>query len=178
MVSELEQERAAAAESQAAAVAKLKADLAACDKRVDLLLDMRLSEQIGESEYVSKKHTLINRKAEIRGKLEAFASNRLNRFEPAIRFVLEAKHGAKLLAEGNPEQKRDFLKKTGSNFFVAGQALTVTFLTHWQLVADFNFVPTSLLARQRENCEKQKWRDSLTPLEPFFKDNCPRNDAI
>ena len=158
MVAELEQERTAATAAQESAVAKLNADLAACNKQVDLLLDMRLSEQIGESEYVSKKHTLINRKAEIRGKLEAFASNRLNRFEPAIRFVLEAKHGANLLAEGNPEQKRDFLKKAGSNFFVAGQALTVTFLTHWQLVADFNSVPTSPHARQRENCENQNWR--------------------
>ena len=158
MVAEIEQERTAEAESQTAAVTKLKADLAACDKQVDLLLDMRLSEQIGESEYVSKKHTLVNRKAEIRGKLEAFETNRLNRFEPAIRFVLEAKHGANLLAEGNPEQKRDFLKKTGSNFFVAGQALSVTFLTHWQLVADFKSVLTSPHARQRENCENQNWR--------------------
>ncbi len=171
MVAELEQERTAAAASQQAAVTKLKADLAACDKQADLLLDMRLSEQIGETEYVSKKHTLVNRKAEIRGKLEAFETNRLNRFEPAIRFVLEAKHGANLLAEGNPEHKRDFLKKTGSNFFVAGQALTVTFLTHWQLVADFNSVLTSPLARQRENCENQKWRCLLSKVRTFFAEN-------
>ena len=49
--------------------------------------------------FQSSWQTLVNRKAEIRGKLEAFETNRLNRFEPAIRFVLEAKHGANLLAD-------------------------------------------------------------------------------
>jgi hypothetical protein len=57
--------------------------------------------------------------------LESFEHNRRNRFEPAIRFVLEAKHGAKLLAEGNPEQKRDFLKKIGSNLRVAEKSLAL-----------------------------------------------------
>ena len=52
------------------------------EKQIDLLLDMRLNEQIDKSEYVLKKHTLLNRKAELRGKLEAFEHNRLNRFEP------------------------------------------------------------------------------------------------
>jgi hypothetical protein len=38
--------------------------------------------------------------------------NRLNRFEPAIRFILEAKQATILLAEGNQEKNRDFLKKS------------------------------------------------------------------
>ena len=104
IIGELEKEREAAAKSHEAAIAKLQADLATCDKQIDLLLDMRLSEQVAEPEYVSKKHTLVNRKAELRGKLESFEHNRRNRFEPAIQFVLEAKHASNLLAEGNPEK--------------------------------------------------------------------------
>jgi len=38
--------------------------------------------------------------------------NRLNRFEPAIRFILEAKQATILLTEGNQEKNRDFLKKS------------------------------------------------------------------
>jgi hypothetical protein len=158
MVSELAQEQATAAKTHEATVAKLRADLDACERQIDRLLDMRLSDQISETEYVPKKYTLVNRKAELRGKLEAIEANRRNRFEPAIRFVLEAKSLANLLAEGNPDKNRDFLQKTGSNFQVAGQALTVTFRTHWQLVADFNSDPTPTSAREREIWKIQNWR--------------------
>ena len=85
--------------------------LAADEKQIDLLLDMRLSEQISETEYTSTKHHLVNSQGELKGKLEAFQRNHTNRFEPAIRFVLEAKQAAFLLAEGKVEAKRDFLKK-------------------------------------------------------------------
>lgn len=69
MVAELEKEHQASAQAEGVAIAATKAALAACEKQIDLLLDMRLSEQIGGPEYVSKKHSLVNRKAELRGKL-------------------------------------------------------------------------------------------------------------
>ena len=157
MVSQLEKEREAAARGQEAAI-RAKADLATCEKQIDLLLDMRLNEQISEPEYVSKKHVLVNRKAELKGKLEAFEHNRQNRFEPAIRFVLEAKHATILLAEGNREQKRDFLKKIGSNFQVAEKSLAVEFKKPWNLLAEFNSARTTKLAACGENSEKSNWR--------------------
>jgi hypothetical protein len=39
-----------------------------------------------------------------------------NRFEPAIQFVLEAKQATFMLAEGNGEKNRDFLKKSVRTF--------------------------------------------------------------
>jgi len=72
MVAELEKERGASAQAEAAAIAATKAAIAACEGQIDLLLDMRLSEQVSESEYVPKKHILVNRKAELRGKLDSF----------------------------------------------------------------------------------------------------------
>ena len=158
MIRTLEQDHEAAAKGQEAAVARCKADLAACEKQIDLLLDMRLNEQISEPEYVSKKHILVNRKAELRGKLEAFERTRQNRFEPVIQFVLEAKQATFLLAEGNREKNRDFLKKIGSNFQVADKSLTVEFKNPWKLLAEFNSDPTTILARQRENPLKSNWR--------------------
>ena len=59
IVSELEKTRAEAATAQAAAIERTKADLAQTEKKIDILLDMRLSEQIVEQEYVSKKHILL-----------------------------------------------------------------------------------------------------------------------
>ena len=112
MVSQLEADRQTVANGQKAAVARIKADIVTCEKQTDLLLDMRLNEQISEAEYISKKCLLVNQKAELKGKLEAFETNRTNRFEPAIAFIKEAKHATFMLAGENLEQKRDFLKKT------------------------------------------------------------------
>ena len=112
IVRQLEKDREATAKGQEAAIARTRADLTTCEKQTDLLLDMRLNEQISEPEYISKKCVLVNQKAELKGKLEAFEHNRQNRFEPAIRFILEAKQATILLAEGNQEKNRDFLKKS------------------------------------------------------------------
>jgi site-specific DNA recombinase len=158
MFTELEKERADTAKAEEAAIAVTKAAIAATDKQIDLLLDLRLSEQVSEPEYVSKKHILVNRKAELRGKLESFATNRHNRFEPAIQFVLEAKHASNLLSEGNPEQKRDFLKKIGSNFQLAEKSLAVKLLNPWQYVSEFNSDPAPVIARQGDFREISKWR--------------------
>jgi hypothetical protein len=132
--------------------------LATCEKQTDLLLDMRLDEQIGETKYISKKSILVNQKAELKGKLEAFEHNRQNRFEPAIRFISEAKDATFLLAEGNSEKKRDFLKKIGSNFQMAEKSLVVEFKKPWNLLAEFNSDLTIENARQREFSPKSKWR--------------------
>jgi hypothetical protein len=158
IIHQLEKEREATAKGQEAAIARLKADVATCERQTDLLLDMRLNEQISEPEYVSKKYILVNQKAELKGKLEAFEHNRTNRFEPAIRFILEAKDSTFLLAEGNQEKKRDFLKKIGSNFHVAEKSLAVEFKKPWNLLAEFNSDLTTSNARQREFSQKSNWR--------------------
>jgi len=46
-----------------------------------------------------------------------------------------------LLAEGNQEKKRDFLKKIGSNFQMADKSLAVEFKKPWNLLAEFNPAP-------------------------------------
>ena len=158
MLGDLETSRVSSQGAQEAAVRALQTDLAKCEKQIDLLLDLRLSEAVGEAEYVSKKATLINRKAELRGKLESFAQNSRNRFEPVTRFVLEARNASILIAEGKPEEKRDFLKKIGSNLKVAEKTLAVTFRNPWQLVADFNSVSARSIAREGENRKISNWR--------------------
>ncbi len=158
MSTELENERAETAKAEEATITATKAAIAATEKQIDVLLDLRLTEQVSEPEYVSKKHILVNRKAELRGKLEAFETNRHNRFEPAIRFVLEAKYASILLSEGNPEQKRDFLKKIGSNFQVAEKSLAVKFLNPWQYVSEFNSDLAPVIAPQGENLQIVNWR--------------------
>ena len=158
MVRQLGKDRETSAKAQAAAVAGLKAAIIRCEKQTDILLDLRLNEQVSEPEYLSKKGALVNEKAELRGKLEAVEHNRQNRFEPAMQFVLEAKMATFLLAEGNSEKKRDFLKKIGSNLHLADKSLAVEFKKPWNLLADFNSDSSSSPARQREIPSKSNWR--------------------
>ena len=94
----------------------------------------------------------------MRDKLEEFEHNRTNRFEPAIQFVKEAKNATFLLAEGNQEKNRDFLKKIGSNFQLADKSLSVEFKNPRKLLVEFNSELTTSHARQRENPLKSNWR--------------------
>jgi len=158
IVRKLEKEREATAKAQEAAIARVKAEIETCEKQTDLLLDMRLNEQISEPEYISKKSILVNQKAELRGKLEAFEVNRQKRFEPAIAFIKEAKQATFLLAGGNSEAKRDFLKKIGSNFQMADKSLAVEFKKPWNLLAEFNSAPIQKLVACDEIASKSKWR--------------------
>ena len=133
---------------------------------------MRLNEQISEPEYISKKYVLVNQKAELKGKLEAFEHNRQNRFEPAIRFILEAKQATFLLAEGNQEKNRDFLKKIGSNFQMAEKSLAVEFKKPWNLLAEFNSAQISKHVACDEISSKSNWRregDSNPTVLPVNK---------
>ena len=171
MLAELENERRAFLEAQAAAIAATKEEIASVDKQTDLLLDMRLSGQIDDQEYVSKKHGLVSRKAELKGKLESFSTNRRNRFEPVSQFVSEAKYGAKLLVDGKPDQKRDFLKKIGSNLRVAEKTLSVEFKNPWQFVADFNSTRASARADNEFSNEQLIWRGLLDKVRTYFAQN-------
>ena len=158
MLRALEKDCAAAAKGQKAAIARLNAGVATCEKQIAKLLDMCLDEEVNKSEYVSKKYILVNQKAELKGKLEAFERNRTNRFEPAIAFIKEAKQATILLAEGNREKNRDFLKKIGSNFHVADKSLAVEFKKPWNLLAEFNSARITTHAACGEISEKQNWR--------------------
>jgi hypothetical protein len=122
------------------------------------LLDPRLSVQVSEAESVAKKCALVNRKGELRGKLEAFAANRQNRFEPASRFVFEAKHAAFLLAGGNSEQKRDFLKKIGSNRQMADKTQARECKLPWHFLAEINSHASTATAAHLEKPTKPNWR--------------------
>jgi hypothetical protein len=67
-----------------AATTSVKAGLSQCDKKLALLLDMRLNSLIEEAEYVSKKQLLVNHKADFKASLTAFEVDQENRFELSV----------------------------------------------------------------------------------------------
>jgi hypothetical protein len=86
------------------------------------------------------------------------SSKKKNRFEPVIEFVKEAKQATFLLLEGNPEKKRDFLKKIGSNFQMAEKRLSLDFKNPWKHVSEFTSLPVTALAACGENAINENWR--------------------
>jgi len=84
---------------------------------------------------------------------------------------LAAKEATSVLAEGNREKNRDFLKKIGSNFQVEEKSLSVKFKYPWNLLAEFNSDPMTILARQRENPLESNWRCLLTKVRTYFNEN-------
>lgn len=62
LISGLEKHRDEAAKGQEKAIVQLRVELKATKKQINLLLDMRLNEQVSEPEYVSKKHILVIRR--------------------------------------------------------------------------------------------------------------------
>ena len=116
IVHELESDREATVKSQQAAILRIQAEITTCEKQTDLLLDMPLNEQISETEYISKKCVLVNQKAELKGKLEAFEHNRQNRFEPAIAFIKEAKQATFCSPKEIQNRNAIFSKKSVRTF--------------------------------------------------------------
>ena len=120
------------------------------------MLDLRLNEQVREPEYLSKKGALVNEEADLRGKLEAVERNRQNRFEPAMQFVLEAKMATYLLADGNSEKERHFLKKIGLTLQLADKSLAV------ELRKLGIYWPISILTRRLLPRSSAKFRPNQT----------------
>jgi hypothetical protein len=104
----------------------LAAKLKESESKLDSLLDMLLDKAISQEEYLPKKESLLNEKTEIREKLTSLQGRGQKRFEPAIRFVNAHKQSTFLASWPNPQQLRDLLKKTGSNFSLADQTLAIS----------------------------------------------------
>jgi hypothetical protein len=66
--------------------------------------------------------------------------------------------GKLLLATGDAEKKRDFLRKIGSNFQVAEKRLSVELKNAWKIVAEFNSAPPLSHAACGEKPKISVWR--------------------
>jgi site-specific DNA recombinase len=135
-----------------------KLALKECESKLDALLDLVLEKAISQSEYLPKKEILLKEKIALREKIAALAKQGIERFEPAKWFVKSLKQSNFHDSTLTVEQKRDLLKKTGSNLTVASQHLTVSFKNPWKLVSEWNASPHSGADISGEHPELLKWR--------------------
>jgi hypothetical protein len=97
---------------------KLKAELRTLEEKQMNLLDAYLDHTITNEEYTTVKQKIINRKIEINESLKDKGNNWLGLFHEWILMANQAKN---IAVSENLEEKRNFLRKIGSDFRLAGQ---------------------------------------------------------
>ena len=136
MIGELEADKSNDAAHAAEVEQAIRKDIHTIDTQLDRLIVGYLDNLFGADEYRGRKNKLIAAKQELREKLATLAKNRASRFEPAIQFILELKRVKIVASQGNAEEKREFLKKVGSNLEIVTPTLRFVPRHAWQLVVD------------------------------------------
>jgi len=136
IIAELEKEKLENVQSSESFAQNLKEKMSVINGKLERLMNAYLENAVSLPEYQENKNNLVQQKQILKDKIAAFEQKRDNWFEPAIRFVNEAK-SAKILAKSrNLEEKKDFLKKLGSNFQILNQKLVFDFKNPFKILAD------------------------------------------
>ena len=135
---------------------------------MDKLLDAHLEGVISKDEYLAKKQKILNQKIEISEKLKDFERKGNHWLEPAKNFILAAKQAKIIALQENLFEKKDFLKKIGSNRILRERKVFVSFKNPWKILAN---LPAE--ARSAEAAEQQHtiWLRVLDEIRTFFKQN-------
>ena len=136
MIQEIEAEQDKDTDCRQDCLQSFRSQIAANDTKLERLMQAYLDKVLSLDEYRQGKNELIERKQELKEKLTATEANRGNWFEPAIRFVKATKQALFLTENGSDEQRRDFLRKVGSNLTISNRHLSVEPRKPWQLVVD------------------------------------------
>jgi site-specific DNA recombinase len=134
MLGQLATDQAADDAEATAVIRRLRASLSDIQQKLERLADLYTSEGLQMDEYASMRTKLLGRKRHVKDQLASIESNPLNRFEPLMRFVSDAKQAGFLATSGTDEQKRDLFRKTGSNLQLLNRELRWEPRDAWQIV--------------------------------------------
>ena len=106
-------------------------------------------------EYKRKKSSLLNERLELKEKLTSYDGKGKVWLEPARTFVISCGQASYIANQGSLEEKREFLKKIGSNFRLSGV----------KLFFDYN-LPYNFLAERRDF---EIWGSLWDKILTYFK---------
>ena len=98
-------------------------------------MDTHLQDTITREEYIVKKQKILNHKIEISEKLKDFEQNGNHWLEPAKKFILDSKQAEIIALQENLFDKKDFLKKIGSNRILRERELVFEPRKAWQILS-------------------------------------------
>jgi len=152
MLSELNKEEAEAAQAGAVFAQNLKDKIKGLEEKLDLFLDAHLDNTISREEYTIKKEKLITEKTELSEKLKDFERNGNHWLEPMQLFILDSKQAGIIASGENFENKKNFLKKIGSNPLLAKRALQFSPKKSWEILLNSwdSATPATLTRASRE----------------------------
>ncbi len=139
LLAELDKEQASTFHSDALFVQNLKNQIIKVEELLEKLLDAHLDSTISSGEYVAKKQKLLNQKVDFSEKLKDFERKGNRWLELSKQFILDCNQAVIIASGENLEEKRDFLKKIGSNPTVANRILVSDFKMPWRIPADCRF---------------------------------------
>ena len=134
MLNEINKEEVEAVQSGAAFAQNLKDKIKELEGKLDILLDAHLDGTINKGEYSAKKQKILNHKIEISEKLKDFEQNGNHWLEPAKKFILDSKQAEIIALQENLFEKKDFLKKIGSNRILRERELVFEPRGAWQIL--------------------------------------------
>ena len=136
MIKELEKDKEKEAQDGITFAQNLKAKIKEYEEKLDKLLDAHLEDVISKEEYLAKKQKILNQKIEITEKLKDFERKGNHWIEPAKNFILAAKQAKIIALQENLVEKKDFLKKIGSNRILRERKVFVSFKNPWKILAN------------------------------------------
>ncbi len=134
MITELDKDKEQEAKDGAVFAQNLKSQIKELEDKLDTLLDTHLDGTITKEEYTAKKQKILNHKIEISEKLKDFEQNGNHWLEPAKKFILASKQAEIIALQENLFDKKDFLKKIGSNRILRERELFFEPRGAWQIL--------------------------------------------
>ncbi len=103
-------------------------ELSKVDKSLEKLLELRLSEEITAEEYAGQKKVLIDKKLDLKEKIEDRDQSSSNWLELAENFFETAYRAKEIINSDDVEAKRELVRAVGgSNLFLKDKKLQFTF---------------------------------------------------
>jgi len=134
MIEELNREKDENIQAEKTFAQNLKSQILEHEQTLDKLLDLQLSGTISTEEYTTKKEKILNQKIEISEKLKDFERKGNRWLELCKNFVLTANQAQITASQGNFSEKKNFLKKIGSNLVLQEKQVMFTAREPWKIL--------------------------------------------
>jgi len=151
MIAELDKEKEENVQAEMTFAQNLKSQILEHEETLDKLLDLQLSGTISTVEYAAKKQKILNQKIEISEKLRDFERKGNRWLELCKNFILTANQAQIAALRGNFSEKKNFLKKIGSNPLLQERLVFVEYKNPWKLLENsFADLPAELAGARGE----------------------------
>ena len=134
MISKLDKEKEENLQAEKTFAQNLRTQILEREETLDKLLDLQLSDTISTEEYTAKKQKILNQKIEISEKLKDFEQKGNHWLKLCKNFILTANQAQITALQGNFSEKKNFLKKIGSNPLLRERRVFVEYKNPWKLL--------------------------------------------